>query len=134
MPKPVTDLPDSQVTPAPALEKRTRRRFSTEYKLRIITEAETCKRGELGALLRRENLYSNQLQQWRREFAEHGVQGLSKSLPGPSPSKTPEQRRIAELEKANARLTRKLQIAEDCLDLQKKLLSVLDRSNSGSDL
>ncbi len=54
MRKPVTDLPDSQVTPAPALEKRTRRRFSTEYKLRIITEAEACQRGELGALLRRE--------------------------------------------------------------------------------
>ena len=51
MPKPVTDLPDSQVSPAPALEKRTRRRFSPEYKLRIITEAEACKRGELGALL-----------------------------------------------------------------------------------
>ena len=57
MPKPVTDLPDSQVSPAPASEKRTRRRFSTEYKLRIITEAEASERGELGALLRRENLY-----------------------------------------------------------------------------
>ena len=134
MPKPVTELPDSQVTPAPALEKRTRRKFSTEYKLRVLAEADACKRGELGALLRRESLYSSQLQQWRREFANGGVQGLSKSSPGPTASRTPDQRRIAELEKANARLNRKLQIAEDCLDLQKKLLSVLDRSNSGSDL
>lgn len=85
MPKPETRPPDSQVTPAPALERRTRRRFSAEYKLGIVSEADCCERGELGALLRREHLYSNQLQQWRREFAEKGVRGLSKSSPGPPP-------------------------------------------------
>jgi transposase-like protein len=85
-------------------------------------------------LLRRENLYSNQLQQWRREFARDGVQGLSKSSPGPVASRTPDQRRIAELEKDNARLSRKLAIAEDCLELQKKLLSMLDHTSRGSDV
>ena len=62
MPKPQSELPDNQVTPAPELEKRTRRRFTTEYKLRIIAEADQCAHGELSVLLRREGLYSSQLQ------------------------------------------------------------------------
>ncbi len=132
MPKPASNLPNAEVKPTPALEKRTRRVFSTEYKLGILAEAEQCARGELGALLRRERLYSGQLQQWRRDFAGHGVEGLSKSAPGPKPSKTTEQRRIEQLEKENARLTRKLALANDCLSLQKKALSMLERTDSGS--
>ena len=104
-----------------------------EYKLQVLAEADACRHGELGAMLRREQLYSNQLQQWRREFAADGVRGLGKTAPGPAPSRTPEQRRIAELEKANARLTRKLQVAEDCLGLQKELLSMLELANTGND-
>ena len=132
MPKPPTEGPDTQVTPEPALEKRTRRQLSPEYKLRIIAEADACKRGELGAILRREKLYSSQLSEWRREFAENGVAGLSKSAPGPAASRTPEQRRIDQLEKENDRLNRKLEIANDCLDLQKKALSMLDHLSNGS--
>jgi transposase-like protein len=132
MPKPASYLPDAEVKPTPALEKRTRRVFSTEYKLQILSEADQCARGELGALLRREKLYSGQLQQWRRDFAEQGVDGLSKSAPGPRPLKTAEQRRIEQLEKENAKLTRKLQLANDCLGLQKKLLSILDRADDGN--
>jgi len=134
MPKPQSDRPDTQVTPEPALEKRTRRQFKPEYKLRIMAEADACQHGELGALLRREKLYSNQLSAWRREYAQHGVAGLSKSAPGPAPSKTPEQRRIEQLEKENKRLNHKLDIANDCLDLQKKALSMLDRLRSGKDV
>ncbi|MCH7743831.1 MAG: hypothetical protein IIB71_14345 [Proteobacteria bacterium] len=133
MPKPVSKHLNTQVTPDPTLEKRTRRRFSVEYKLRIITEADNCKYGELGGLLRREKLYSSQITDWRREFVENGVSGLSKSAPGPLPSRTPEQRRIDQLEKENRRLHRKLEVANDCLDLQKKALSMLDRLNSGND-
>ena len=133
MPRPISELPDPQVVPAPALEKRTRRRFSTEYKLRILAQADACAYGELSALLRRESLYSNQLQQWRREFAQHGAQGLSKSAPGPAPSKTPEQRRIEALEKELARVSHKLELAEDCLELQKKLASMLERTSNGDD-
>ncbi len=134
MPKSLSERPDTQVTPEPALEKRTRRQFKPEYKLRIIAEADACQHGELGALLRREKLYSSQLSEWRREFAENGVAGLSKSAPGPAPSKTPDQRRIEQLEKENSRLNRKLEIANDCLDLQKKALSMLDRLRSGKDV
>ncbi len=133
MPKSISEWPDTQVTPEPALEKRTRRQFKVEYKLRIIAEADACKHGERGALLRREKLYSSQLSEWRREFAENGVTGLSKSTPGPAASRTPEQRRIDQLEKENSRLNRKLEIANDCLDLQKKALSMLDRLNNGKD-
>ena len=134
MPKSNSERPDTQVTPEPALEKRTRRQFKTEYKLRIIAEADACEYGQLGALLRRENLYSSQISEWRREFAQNGVAGLSKSAPGPAASRTPEQRRIEQLEKENSRLNRKLEIANDCLDLQKKALSMLDRLRSGKDV
>ena len=134
MPKPHSDQPETQVMPEPALEKRTRRQFKPEYKLRIMAEADACQHGELGALLRREKLYSNQLSAWRRGYAQHGIAGLTKSAPGPAPSKTPEQRRIEQLEKENKRLNHKLDIANDCLDLQKKALSMLDRLRSGKDV
>ena len=133
MPKPPTELPETQITPEPALEKRIRRSFTTEYKLSILAQAEACQHGELGKLLRREKLYSNQLQQWRREFAQGGIESLSKTHPGPTPAKTAEQRRIEQLEKDNKRLMRKLQMAEDCLELQKKALAMLDQVQNGSD-
>ncbi|MDN6337071.1 transposase [Halomonas piscis] len=133
MPKPPTELPDHQVTPNPKLEKRTRRQFSTEYKLRILAEADACQHGELGELLRREKLYSSQLTTWRKELAENGVEKLHKTAPGPTPSKTPEQKRIEALERENARLQQRLSTAEDCLSLQKKALSMLDRMNNGSE-
>lgn len=83
--------------------------------------------------MRREKLYSSQLSEWRREFAENGVAGLSKSAPGPAASRTPEERLIDQLEKENDRLNRKLEIANDCLDLQKKALSMLDRLSNGKE-
>ena len=132
MPKSGSDRPPTEVTPDPSLEKRTRRTFTAEYKLRLIAEAEACTHGELGALLRREKLYSHQLSSWRRDFAEKGVAGLRKSAPGPAASRTPEQRRIEQLEKETSRLIRKLKMANDCLDLQKKALSMLDHLSNGS--
>lgn len=134
MPKSASELPESQVMPEPRLEKRTRRQFTPDYKLRIIAEADACKHGELGAMLRREKLYSNQLANWRREYAKHGLDGLSKSVPGPTASKTPEQRQNERLRKENDHLKRKLEIANDCLELQKKALSMLDHLRNGSDV
>ncbi|MFN5744638.1 MAG: hypothetical protein ACK443_00890, partial [Methylococcaceae bacterium] len=55
-------------------------------------------------LLRREKLYHAQLGQWRKEFAECGIEGLSKSAPGPKPALSAEAKRIAQLEKENKRL------------------------------
>ena len=105
--------------------------LASEYKLRILAEADACRHGELGELLRREKLYSSQLTTWRQELAENGVEKLHKTAPGPTPSKTPEQKRIAALERENARLQQRLSTAEDCLSLQKKALSMLDRMNTG---
>ena len=133
MPKSSKGKPKTEVKPEPALEKRTRRTFSTAYKLRILTEADTCKHGELGVLLRKEKLYSSQLREWRKEFAEKGEEGLGKTAPGPKPLKTAEQKRIEQLEKQNAQLLKKLYIAEGCLDLQKKALSLLDQMSNGND-
>lgn len=133
MPKQPSDLPEGQVTPKPELEKRTRRVFSSDYKLRILAEADACEHGQIGALLRREKLYSAQLQQWRRELQDGGIDKLAKTAPGPKAAKTSEQRRIEQLEKENARLMRKLQVTEDCVELQKKALSMLDHTNNGSD-
>ncbi len=131
MPKPASTLPDNQVKPDASLEKRSRRKFTADYKLRIVTEAEDCKHGELGALLRREKLYSNQLADWRRAYAQNGFKGLAKSTPGPTAAKTAEQREIEKLKKENNQLTSKLNLANDCLDLQKKALSMLDHFHNG---
>jgi transposase len=128
MPKPPSpDLSKTQVEPDPSLERRTRRHFSTAYKLRIIAEADQCRHGELGALLRREKLYSNQLQAWRRQLAAGDETASAKSTPGPAPKLTAEQRELEKLRRQNARLTRELEIANGCLDLQKKALEMIDQ-------
>lgn len=133
MPKLPFNQESNQVTPKPELEKRTRRKFSMDYKLRIIAEADTCQHGELGALLRRESLYSNQLRDWRAEFRNSGAEGLSKAAPGSKASKAAEQRRIEQLEKENSRLNSKLQTMEDCLELQRKVLRILDHAQDGNE-
>lgn len=141
MPKPQSELPENQVTPNPGLEKRTRRQFSTEYKLKILAEADACQHGEIGAcqhgeigaLLRREKLFSSQLTTWRRELAAGGAEKLSKTAPGPKASKSAEQKRIDQLERENERLKKKLAVTEDCVSLQKKALSMLDHTNNGSE-
>lgn len=116
--------------PDPKLEKRTRRTFTADYKLKIIAQADACQHGELGPLLRREKLYANQLSQWRRELAEHGVDGLKKSAPGPKAELTPDQRRIAQLERKIASLNKQIAVKDSCLGLQKKALNMLDQWNS----
>jgi transposase-like protein len=134
MPKPISsDLPDSKVSPDPKLEKRSCRIFPPEYKLKIIALADACAHGELGPLLRQEGLYSGQLKQWREEFANHGVEGLAKSQPGPKSALTPDQKELEKLRRQCARLERELDIANGCLDLQKKALAMLDLTNNGKE-
>ena len=112
MPKP----PSTAVMPDPKRERRSRRKFTTEYTLRVIAEADACARGELGPMPRREGLYSNQLHQWRRELADGGVAKLAKSTPGPAPKLTPEQREIEQLRRDKAKLERELEIAWRWID------------------
>ena len=76
-------LPEQQVKPEAALERRTRRIFTADYKLKIIQKADLCQQGELGKLLRKERLYHSQLSDWRKEFELKGLSALNKSAPGP---------------------------------------------------
>lgn len=122
-----------EVKPSPKMEKKSRKTYTAEYKLRIIAEADACKHGELGQLLRRENLYSSQIRRWREELAEGGVEAIDKSKPGPASKKTAEQKLIECHEREIARLQKKLVVAEGCIELQKKALLMVDQLNSGSD-
>jgi transposase len=114
--------PDPEV-----VERARRRRFTAEYKLRILREADGCtKPGELGALLRREGLYSSQLAQWRRQRREGMLSGLrSKKRGRKAKPEDLQAQRVAELEKENERLRKRLKKVETLLDVQKKLSEVL---------
>ena len=101
--------------------KAERRRFSAEYKRRLIGEAEKCGFGQLGSLLRREGLTYTQLSEWRKAYAEGR---LTDKRRGPQANPNlPEVRRLAA---ENARLKRKLEQAEAIIDAQKKLAQLLD--------
>lgn len=107
--------------------RATRRTFSRDYKLRIVREAEEAKKhGGVGALLRREGLYSSTLTQWRREFPPDGEVSLEPKRRGPKPRYTPEEKANQKLVRENERLKKKLEIAEGLLDLQKKTLAMLE--------
>jgi transposase len=114
-------VPDSEVP-----EKAVRRRFTAEYKRRILREAEACKeQGLLGALLRREGLYSSNLITWRRQVERGTLEALSPKKRGPKEKKPdPSLRRIAELEKITQRLEHKLRQAELIIAAQKKIAEI----------
>ncbi|WP_426749851.1 IS3 family transposase [Myxococcus sp. Y35] len=102
-------------------EKARRRGFTAEYKLRVLAEADRCTHpGEVGALLRREGLYSSLLSAWRRQRDARELSARSPKKRGP-PAKVPDAstRRVAELEKQLAQAQVRLKRAEALLDLQK---------------
>lgn len=104
--------------------KAQRRKFTAEYKLRIVREAERCKEpGEIGALLRREGLYSSLLTSWRREV-EHGTrEALRSKKRGPKARVV--DPRVKALERENARLRKRLEQAEIIIEVQKKVSALL---------
>jgi len=105
---------------------RRRRQFSPAEKLRIVREADACReRGEVGALLRREGIYSSHLAAWRKQLGAHGVEGLSSRRPGRKPVRDAKDAQIAALEKKATRLERDLELANKLIDLQKKVSEVL---------
>jgi transposase len=116
----VLRVPETEVS-----ERPLRRRFTAEYKLRILEQADRCTRpGELGALLRREGLYSSSLSTWRRQRREGTLAGLGPKRRGRKGS-DPRDDRIKELERENARLRRQLEQAQTVIDVQKKLSEML---------
>jgi transposase-like protein len=100
-----------------------RRQFSRAYKLRILAEVEQCQRGEVGALLRREGLYSSMLSKWRQKKATGKLDRPS----GNQERKTKDQaKELRRLQQENARLQAKLAKAEAIIEVQKKLSALLE--------
>ena len=114
-----------RATEVPAKAKR--RQFTAEYKLRIVREAAAAKTpGEIGALLRREGLYSSHLADWRRQRERGELAGLSAKRGRKPEPVNPLAKRVAELEREKRRLERKLEQAELLLDIQKKASRLLE--------
>jgi transposase len=108
--------PDPEVVP-----RATRRQFSAAYKRRIVAEADACtERGGIGALLRREGLYSSHLSSWRRELAAGTLGEKRRGRPA-----EPLAAENAQLRRENQRLRRALEKTQLIVDAQKKLAEVL---------
>ena len=108
------------------LAKAKRRKFTIEYKLRFLREADRCKgSGEWGALLRREGLYSSQLSRWRaaRERGDLAGHGLRKRGPKAKPVDE-RDKRLAQLERENRKLQARLARAEGLIEAQKKMAAL----------
>jgi transposase-like protein len=120
----VTGLVTSEVE---VTAKPTRRRYTAEYKHKILREADTCTRpGEMGALLRREGLYSSNLTVWRKQRERRELEGLSQKKRGPSSKeKNPLAANVATLERENRRLKARAERAEGLVELQKKVSEIL---------
>ena len=118
-PRLARQVPDPEV---PA--KAQRRKFTAEYKLGIVREAERCKEpGEIGALLRREGLYSSLLTAWRREVEQGTRVALRSKKRGPKARVV--DPRVKEVERENARLRKRLEHAELIIAVQKKISALL---------
>lgn len=104
-----------------------RRKFATSYKRRIVREADACSDpGAIGALLRREGLYSSHLSNWRQEIETSELAALQSKPRGPKPDASKaEARRVLALEKEVAKLKKQLGRAEQIIDVQKKLCELL---------
>ena len=112
-------VPDPEVVARPK-----RRQFTAEYKLRVLREADGCKgSGEVGALLRREGLYSSHLVLWRRQREQAAQTQLKSKKRGPKPKV--QDPRVRQLERENARLQRQLKRVALLLDIQKKAGEIL---------
>ena len=114
--------PDPEVAAKPR-----RRRFSAEYRLRILEEADRCTgSGEVGQLLRREGLYSSHLTNWRKARRDGALRGLGSKKRGAKPKAiNPLEPKVRELESKVARLEKELHKAHTILDVQEKVAGLL---------
>ena len=114
--------PDPEVVAGPK-----RRTYTAEYKKRILEEAEVAAttRGGLGALLRREGLYSSLLTYWRRERANGILEALTPQKRGPKSKRNPLEEEVQKLRRQNARLGEDLRKAQIIIEVQKKVAALL---------
>ena len=105
-------------------EKAKRRRFSAEYKLAILREVDACTEpGQIGALLRRERLYSSHLVDWRRQRDTGALEALARKR-GPKPA-DPARVEVERLRRANERLAKRLAQAEKIIEIHGKVSELL---------
>lgn len=124
------EIADPQVTEKPETKAKTSyRSFTLDYKWSILQQAEACtKPGEIGALLRREGLYSSHLSKWRAYFEAAGKDKMEPIKRGPKPGEKQDdtlQKELKRLQKQNAALQVRLQQAELIIDVQKKVAALL---------
>jgi len=114
-------VPDPEVSARPQ-----RRRFTAAYKARIVEEAQRCSEpGEIGALLRREGLYSSALTQWRRQYQAGALKGLKDDKRGRKRTRDARDNELERLQRENQRLNKKLRQAELIIEIQKKVAAML---------
>ena len=103
-----------------------RGRFSADYKARVVEEADACtEAGGIGALLRREGLYSSQLSAWRDQYRRGALRALRDDKRGRKATKHPLEDENEKLRCQNARLAQRLEQAEGIIDIQKKVAAML---------
>ena len=116
-----SEPPDPEVSAKPR-----RRHFSAAYKARIVEEAMACTgSGQIGALLRREGLYSSALTQWRRQYQSGALQGLKDDKRGRKRTRDARDQELDRLQRELERLNKKLHQAELIIDIQKKVAAML---------
>ena len=120
--------PDPEV-----VERARRRQFTATYKLEILQEADGCHApGQLGALLRREGLYSSHLRDWRGQRTQGTLNALTPHRRGRPPT-PPHEIELARLRHENDRLTRQLAAAEAIVEIQKKVSALLALTQPSDD-
>jgi transposase len=126
--KTVASEPPAPPRPDPEVVAESKRRaFTAEYKQRILAEADAAatQPGAIGALLRREGLYSSHLVTWRRERQAGILKGLTPHKRGPKSKRNPQEEEMQKLRRENQRLTEELRKAEIVIDVQKKVGALL---------
>jgi transposase-like protein len=101
--------------------------------LGIVEAADACREpGEVGALLRREGLYTSHLSIWRQQRREGALDGLSPNKRGRKPRRPAEAKRIEQLEGENRRLREELRKAHVIIDVQKKVSRLLGNADGAA--
>ena len=107
-------------------QKARRRKFTAEYKWRVLVAADACKApGELGALLRREGLFSSHLTSWRKHRKAGSLRGLTPKKRGRKSERHPLQAKVEQLQRQNQQLLQKLEQAQILVEFQKKACDLL---------
>ena len=113
-------------------ERAKRRRFTAEYKMLIVQEADRCSAGEQGALLRREGLYSSHLAAWRRQRDTGALAAFGKKR-GRKAKRSPEQEEIERLQREIGRLRRRVEQTEAIIAAQKKVAALEQALEGGTE-